>query len=235
MGKIENSTILSKDINSEIVKKAKEAANQYEWLNEYGKSKECILFGLKQAWFEKKLTFLNEDHTKCNDKCFSIYNTFEDALRFQENEIKKGTRTGAPYFIIDYGFYKIIYDDNLKKNIESEAVWIVDGNNVSGTRITPSVAGIIKSTHGTCYRDGKEPYEKDWTSEKEVRLKVGVTTNNAQIVNRGIYFQKMAIKLSKDAFSELPIKFGPNISCENKMQSILKIRNLLPVSNIYEI
>ena len=202
---------------------------------EYGKSNECILFGLKKTWFEKKLTFLEEEHKKCNEQCFSIYNSFNDALNFQKNEIKKGKSVGSPYFVIDYGFYKIIYDDNLKAKMETEAVWKIDGNNVDGTLIIPSVAGIIKSTHGICYRDGKEPYEKDWTSEKEVRLKVGVTTNNAQITSQGYYFRQMAIRLSKDAFSELPIKFGMNMSCENRKRSILKIESLLPETEIYEI
>ncbi len=48
------------------------------------------------------------------------------------------------------------------------------GKTYLGRSLTPSVAGIVKPTKGMCQRWEKEPYEKDWSTEKEVRLKVGI-------------------------------------------------------------
>lgn len=52
------------------------------------------------------------------------------------------------------------------------------GDEIQGRILTPEIVGIIKSTHRICRRPGKTPYDKDWTTEKEVRLKVGVQQLN---------------------------------------------------------
>lgn len=45
----------------------------------------------------------------------------------------------------------------------------MDGTELPGRTITASVAGIIKSTHGLCWRDGKEEYNA-FANWKKVHL-----------------------------------------------------------------
>lgn len=128
-----------------------------------------------------------------------------------------------------------IYDDTLKKSISTDCNWYVDGTELPGRTITASVAGIIKSTHGLCWRDGKEEYDKDWSQEKEVRLKVGVMTQNKTIQELGAYYNQLAVQLSEDAFSELPIKFNPDMKTDVRKKYLDELKRKLPHSNIYEI
>lgn len=206
-----------------------------EHWREYGQSEHKVLFGMKTEWFNRKLAFLNTDYTKNDWDIFKIYNSFEEAINYQIESQKEGKIVPAPYYVMDYGFYKVIYDDELKRNIKTKSVWNIDGMTLEGAAITTGIAGIIKSTHGICIREGKEPYDKDWSSEKEVRLKVGVITSNKDLIKTGLFFGKMAIQLSEDAFSELPIVFSPDMCQKDRASFIEKIRLLLPKSNVYEI
>lgn len=205
-----------------------------EHWREYGQSEHRVLFGVKTEWFNKKLTFLNVDHTKNNWDIFKICNSFEEAIDYQIESKQEGKIVPSPYYVMDYGFYQVIYDDNLKRNIKTKSIWKIDGMALEGAAITAGIAGIIKSTHGICIREGKEPYDKDWSSEKEVRLKVGVMTNNIDLKKSGIFFRQMAIQLSENAFSELPIAFSPDMSVKDKEYFLDKIRILLPNSNVFE-
>ena len=127
------------------------------------------------------------------------------------------------------------HDDEMKKTVSNDCNWIVDGVKLPGKSITASVAGIIKSTHGICHRYGKEDYDKDWTQEKEIRLKVGVNTLNKTIQEEGLYFRQLAVPLSEDAFLELPLKFSPDMAEASKKRYLAALRMKLPTSNIYEI
>lgn len=206
-----------------------------EHWREYGQSENKVLFGVKTSWFKKKLSFLDTNHTKIDDNCFKICNSFDEAIDYQVKSIKNGKNVPPPYYVIDYGFYKVIYDDVLKKNIKSKATWMIDGVHLEEAAIVPTIPGIIKSTHGICIRNGKDEYDKDWTSEKEVRLKIGVNTNNKQIKDIGVFYRQMAIQLSDIAFSELPIKFSPDMKLEQREKSLKRIKSTLPGANVYEI
>lgn len=92
-----------------------------EHWREYGQSENKVLFGVKTSWFKKKLSFLDINHTKIDDNCFKICNSFDEAIDYQVKSIKNGKNV-PPYYVIDYGFYKVIYDDILKKNIKSKAI-----------------------------------------------------------------------------------------------------------------
>lgn len=203
-----------------------------EHWNEYGKAEDKVLFGVKKEWFTKKAYFLNGDHTKDNTK---IFRNFDEMVQYQIETSRNGVCEFPPYFIFDYGFYKVVYDDNLKKSISTDCNWYVDGTELPGRTITASVAGIIKSTHGLCWRDGKEEYDKDWSQEKEVRLKVGVMTQNKTIQELGAYYNQLAVQLSEDAFSELPIKFNPDMKNDVRKKYLDELKRKLPYSNIHEI
>ena len=208
---------------------------QSEHWKEYGKSEDKVLFGVKKEWFLKNAFFLNEDHTKNDWDCMRIFENFDASIQYQMESAGKGIIVPSPYFIFDYGFYKVVYDDEMKKMVSNDCDWIVDGVELPGRAITASVAGIIKSTHGICHGYGKEDYDKDWTQEKEIRLKVGVNTLNKTIQEEGRYFRQLAVPLSEDAFLELPLKFSPDVAEVTKKRYLAELKMKLPTSNIYEI
>lgn len=208
---------------------------QSEHWQEYGQSEDKVLFGVKKEWFLKRAFFLNEDHTRNDWDCMKIFNNFDAIIKYQMESARKGVTVEPPYFIFDYGFYKVVYDDEMKKTVGNDCNWIVDGVELPGRAITPSVAGIIKSTHGICHRYGKEDYDKDWTQEKEVRLKVGVNTRSKAIQDAGLYFPQLAVPLSENAFLELPLKFSPDMTDATRRKYLEDLKLKLPDSNIYEI
>lgn len=73
-----------------------------------------VLFGVKKEWF-KKMLFLNEDHTKNDWDCMRIFEKFDASIQYQIKSARKGIIVPPPYFIFDYGFYKVVYDDEMKK------------------------------------------------------------------------------------------------------------------------
>ena len=206
-----------------------------EHWHEYGQSKQKVLFGMRKSWFEKNIYFLNVDHSKNDEEIFRILNSCKEAFDYQMKNASAGKIVSAPYYVIDFGFYKIIYSDELKKNMQSKTIWNIDGGGLIGDAIVFGIPGIIKSTHGMCCRNGKEPYEKNWESEKEVRLKIGVFTENKEIRKSGLFFRQMAVKLNQTAFDELPIKFCPEMTGEDKARVIAQIKDELPETKIYEI
>ena len=86
-------------------------------------------------------------------------------------EQKKG-RIINPFYINSFDFYQIKYDDELFKNISG--IGYLGENGIQARTLTPEIGGIIKATYGMCRRFGEESYDKDRTTEKEVRLKVGI-------------------------------------------------------------
>ena len=115
----------------------------------------------------------------------------------------------------------------------------IKGTVIPGRTLTPGIAGIIKSTKGMCQRWGKEPYMKDWTSEKEVRLKVGIQQfdifkngyeiHDGMIVQNG-FFPKVAVPVSEKAFDVIKIKFSPEF--KNQDEYLEKLRSIVPDSTI---
>ena len=82
-------------------------------------------------------------------------------------------------------------------------------------------------------RIGKETYEKDWSAEKEVRLKVGVQQysnvkngyeiHDGMIMDKG-FFPKIAVPITSEAFDTIKIRFSPNFVNHEKF--IEKIREI---------
>lgn len=56
-----------------------------------------------------------------------------------------------------------------------------------------------------------------------------------QIKDIGVFYRQMAIQLSDIAFSELPIKFSPDMNLEQREKSLKRIKSTLPGANVYEI
>jgi len=205
---------------------------------EYGTEKDGVLFGVKKEWFLRKAIFLAGSNQKCEDKYHVIYQNEEDAI---EERIRCQSKNymNNPFYINSFDFFQIIYDNDLRTHIVNKANTVVEGTTLSGRIITPEIAGIIKSTSGICKRTGREPYEKNWESEKEVRLKVGVQqleifSNGHNIhdgmIMRDAFFPKIAVPVKEDAFDELIIKFSPKF--EDKEQLITKVQELLPNTQI---
>lgn len=198
--------------------------------------KNGILVGVKKEWFLKKADFLC-DYKVVDDDFFRIHKNRENALNFKIENQK--TRLCNPFYINSKGFYKVIYDDELVKNIRGNTYIETDSGKINGYSFTPEVAGIIKSTHGLCKRDGQKEYVKDWTSENEVRLKVGIqqlsNSKNGYEIHDGMvmdeaYFPMIRIILSDKAFEIIRIRFS--LDFVNKNEFIEKIKNVLPNSKI---
>lgn len=207
-----------------------------EHWEEYGNSKDGVLIAVKPKWFLRNAIFMCSTNQKCTDGFSCIMKNYNQALEYKIEQQKDRCRTN-PFYINSFGFYQVIYDDKLKKDIHGEAEMEIDGVKMPGRSLSPEVAGIIKSTHGMCQRNGKETYEKDWTTEKEVRLKVGIQQldisangneeHDEMIMQRAV-FPKIAVPISEDAFDEIKIKFSPEF--ENKDEFLNKLREIMPHS-----
>lgn len=205
---------------------------QEHW-KEYGNEKNGVLFSFKKEWISKKAKFMYGPGDEVQDDNFKIYKNYDEALKATWNAIlEEPKRIYNPYFIFDFNFYQIVYDDNLKREMSGECVLKMDDSVLKGGRfITPEAVGIIKNTHGLCKKTNTETYDKDWTSEKEVRLKIGVKSNY-DILPRDIVFPKMAVELKDNAFDELQIRFSPTMAEEKKNENIKELKELLPNSTI---
>lgn len=199
---------------------------------EYGYGEEGILYSFKQNWIKKEPVFLEPDKQRNEDIYFKIYQTSKEALEATVYELKNNKRLGCnPYYIMDFDFYQIVYDDKLKLDMQGICDWEVGDIGLSGKYITPGLPGIIKSEKGLCTRPGKKSYIKDWTEEKEIRLKVCVQSYGS-ILPKGMYIPKMAVPLNDGAFSKLRVRFSPKMSENKKEAYIHEIYDLLPNSEI---
>ncbi len=207
------------------------------WI-EYGNVENGVLIGIKSTWVKRKAVFMCGNNHKCEDEYSFIFKNREEALEYKMEQQSKHRLTN-PFYINAFDFYQIIYDDNLSKTIKGNGSVKIKGNEILGRSLTPVIAGIIKSKKGLCQRRGREPYMKDWSSEKEVRLKVGIQQleifkNNNEIhdgmIMQNVFFPKIAIPVSDEAFDEIKIKFSPGF--KNQKEYIGEIRKLLPNSII---
>ena len=197
-----------------------------EHWKEYGSYDNGILFSVKQDWFKKSAVFMTQNNQKMEE--FHIFASNDDAMNKKIKEQEINNRIINPYYIFDFDFYQVIYDDDLKKFILSECE---SKENEKYELLTTNVAGIVKSESGQCCRRGSEPYQKDWTTEKEVRLKVGIN-NTSNDMNERPIFPKIAVPLSDEAFKEFSIQFSPNVSPVKQHSFIKKLREVLPMSKI---
>lgn len=207
-----------------------------EHWKEYGNIKDGVLIAVKPEWFLRSATFMDSVNQKCIDEFFCVMENRNRALEYKIKKQKQSCITN-PFYINTFGFYQVIYDDKLKKDIRGNAEIEIDGVKIPGRSLSPEVAGIIKYTHGMCERTGKEPYEKDWTTEKEVRLKVGIQqfdiNKNGNEEHDGMimtkaFCPKIAVPVSENAFDEIYIKFSPEF--ENKDEFLNELRNMIPRS-----
>lgn len=207
-----------------------------EHWEEYGSESGGVLIGIKTKWFLRKAIFMCGDNSKNDDKFTKIAPNYDEALSIKSTEQQKG-RVTNPFYISSFDFYQIKYDDELVKNISG--IGYIGGNETQGRTLTPEIAGIIKSTHGMCKRQGKEAHDKDWTTEKEVRLKVGIQqleifTNGHEIhdgmIMKTIFFPKIAVPVSDEAFDVLKISFAPQF--RDRKGFLEEMRQLLPESVI---
>ena len=89
-----------------------------------------------------------------------------------------------------------------------------------------------KKTSGLCERFGRDPYPKDWSSEKEIRLKIGIWQGAHVDKKLDFFFPKIAVKLSPDAFDAFDIRFSPDFDDERKITYLEELCTLLPDSEI---
>ena len=206
-----------------------------DW-KEYGSESDGVLIGIRTNWFLRNAIHMSDDNLKWKDEFSYIAENRDEALKIKLSEQKKRILTN-PFYINSFDFYQIIYDDELVKNISG--IGYMNGNGAQGRTLTPEIVGIIKSTHGICRRPGKEPYEKDWTTEKEVRLKIGI--QQLEILPNGYkahdgmvmktdFFPKIAVPVSEWAFDTVKIGFAPKY--QKRKRFLEEIQQLLPESII---
>lgn len=197
--------------------------------DEYGNKTNGVLFSVKRDWFSRNAVFMTKCNQKDNNVFLKIYSSENEASKHKEMEILQNNKCVNPYFIFDFDFYEVKYGE-MKKDIQGDAVWFLDGLKLKGRTLTPNIAGIVKSVSGICTRHGKVPYIKDWESENEVRLKAGISQLGSNELKCS-YFPKIAVPLTEYAFSKLCIRFSPNFKAD-KIHSLEKLQKLLPNSEI---
>lgn len=202
-----------------------------EHWKEYGTYDDGVLFSVKKEWFSRNATFMTSTNQKMNGDFEFIFTSEENAIEYKIREQKRNNRIIHPFFIFDFNFYQVIYDDHLVKDISGKCELTLNDKVYKGRSLSPHVAGIIKSRSGMCSRWGNEPYEKDWTTEKEVRLKVGIN-NVFNNMNEQPIFPKVAVPLNHEAFKEFKIRFSSMASHEKRNEFMIKLKKLLPTSII---
>ena len=206
-----------------------------EHWKEYGAMDDGVVIGVKRNWFSQNPVFMTTSHQKCYDEKMRICQSEHEALDLKIQKEANGYRGYNPYHIFDFGFYQIVYDDELKKTMLGECTIDWDGTSIVGQSITPSLPGIIKSREGWCKRPGKEKYWKVWENEKEVRLKAGIhrlsnSMSSETKTEPDIYFKQVAIPLFDEAFEIIRIAFSPNYANRDKL--LAEIKKLYPNSVI---
>ena len=206
-----------------------------EHWKEYGAVDDGVVIGVKRNWFSRLPIFMTTSHQKCTEENFRIFPNEYEALDVKIEKEMNGYSGIDPYHIFDFGFYQIVYDDDLKKNMLGECTIDWDGTSIAGRSITPSLPGIIKSREGWCKRPGEEKYRKVWETEKEVRLKAGIhrlsnSMSSESKTEPDIYFKQVAIPLLDEAFEIIRIAFSPNYGNRDKL--LAEIKKLYPNSVI---
>ena len=198
---------------------------------EYGNTNDSVLIGLRQEWFRREPSFLTGNNEKYD---FPIHGSYTLAISEAYKE-KLKCRIIYPYYVSGFDFYQIVYDDDLRESISSDAKWMINGFEYCGTSLVPSVAGIIKKTKGLCARCGAEPYEKAWSDEKEVRLKIGIEPFvDVKIMGDDLRVRcpRLCIPLTDVAFDTIKIRFSPKYDESGQVSLIKELQDLLPESTI---
>jgi len=188
---------------------------------EYGKGDISVLFSVKKDWFKKSATFMTLNNQKIigHDR---IYSSFGSAHNERIDKFKKGDQ--APLF---YDFFAVIYDDELNTTMQTSGIWNNAHRGYPANYINSALSGIIKKTKGECKRSGKEPYEKIWKNEKEVRLKLCIKRMGKDNLF-GVYYPKIAVPLNDLAFMDFDIRFNPKFPASERTEYINKLYTMLP-------
>lgn len=203
---------------------------------EYGTIENGVIIGVRPEWFSRTPIFMTTAYQKCYDEPMKIFNNSKEALDYKIEKELSGFRGIDPYHVFDFDFYKIIYDDDLKKSILGDCTINLGEMTIPGKSISQDIPGIIKSRAGWCKRWNKEKYWKDWECEKEVRLKVGVHRLSHNEIGNNLsntdepYFRQLVIPLNDDAFDEIKIAFSPNFKDTKALLDEIKL--LYPNSTI---
>jgi hypothetical protein len=200
---------------------------------EYGNQANGVLFGVKSEWFMNEIMFMTSENQELTDEHFKVYPSYNAAFDAKLNNQYNKNKIIRPYEAFDFGFYQVVYDDDLMKSIQSSAVLLHDGVEIYGRFMSPEIAGIIKHTKGISRREGQQPKERNWVDEKEVRLKIGIKNQYTPFQEqKNLWFRKLSVSLTHDAFNELVIRFSPEFIEKDKKSYIEKLITLLPNTNI---
>ncbi|HCI18539.1 MAG TPA: hypothetical protein DFH32_07990 [Lachnospiraceae bacterium] len=184
-----------------------------EHSEEYGKTEDSVIIAMKKEWFTRDIHFLDSGEGKWGDlgDTFRIFPNMRDVMAFQRNELIHN-RFCYPYYIDDYGFYGIIYDDNEKQSIKCDISLNLNGTEIKGITFIPELAGIIKKKSGISKRTQKM---RMWSDEKEIRLKVCI--HQIDHIQNGMEYhddamvpitiRQVVVKLTENAFNSLYIYF----------------------------
>lgn len=184
-----------------------------EHSEEYGKSEDSVIIAMNKEWFTRDIHFLGSGEREWIDfgDTFRIFPNMREVMIFQKNELENN-RYCYPYYIDDYGFYGIIYDDNEKQSIKCDISLKLNGTEFKGITFIPELAGIIKKKSGISKRTQKV---RMWSDEKEIRLKACI--HQIDHIQNGIEFHddamvpitigQVVVKLTENAFDTLYIYF----------------------------
>ena len=209
-----------------------------EHWDEYGTDKNGILWAVKSSFFKREVYLLDGQNKHMEGDLFRVHTDMHTAIQYCIEIQNNQNRLLNPYYMFGFGLYQIIYDDELKKTIHGDAVMHLAGGDVLGCSVSPDIPGIIKSTHGLCQRPGRESYRKDWTTEKEVRLKVSVQQLEEDIngnkehdkMIHKFWFKRAAVPLSENALHCIKIRFSPNF--DDKKAFLDELHSNFPDSKI---
>ncbi|MBQ4522512.1 MAG: hypothetical protein IJA10_06115 [Lachnospiraceae bacterium] len=171
---------------------------------EYGNLSDGVLFSVKKNWFDfAKSRFLDSS------------NTIVEMIEFTEKKEALEHIIGSYIYIDKVDFYKIVYDDELIMDMQTEAS-IQNGDEVlgGGRFIEPEIIGIIKKRSGMCMREGREAYEKVWEDEKEVRIKL--MTASVDGSKKLFWTKRLSVPFSETAFDEINLRFSPECDVTKK-------------------
>lgn len=208
-----------------------------EHWNEYASIEDGIIWAVKTSYFKKQAVLMTTTNEHMTEDFYSVCKNRESAIKKKIELQERGQRSN-PYFMDGYGFYKVIYDDALKASIMGESVLSFGSQTINGVSFSPDIPGIIKSTHGMCIRDGKEPYEKDWASEKEVRLKCSIQQLDSEKNGNEFHdsmicdcwFARIAVPFTIEAFKNIRIRLSPKFADTDTF--FKELRDILPEADV---
>lgn len=201
-----------------------------EHREEYGKSEKSVIIAMKKDWFTRNAYFLKDGEVEWLDldDTFRLFPNFRAVKEFQNNELKNG-RYCYPYYIDDFNFYGIIYDDNERKSVKCGITTEVNGVEIKGDIFLPELAGIIKKKTGVSKRTGKV---RNWSNEKEIRLKACIHQEDHFLTGNEnhdgamfpITIKQVVVTLDKNAFDTLYIYFPDSFVDKDGFIDELNIR-----------